>query len=86
MAPNGGQPMTTARFLMIASEALVGVALIANMFLPTTFVVAFHVSDRSFGIPIRWFIPLLLISMAGAFSTAALLKMVWTLTHVSIAR
>ena len=56
--------MTTARFLMIASEMLVGVALIAHMFLPTTFDVALHVSDRIIGIPIRWFIPLMLISVA----------------------
>ena len=78
--------MATARFLMIASEILVGVALIAHMFLPTTFDVALTVSDKSIGIPIRWFIPLLLISVAGAFSTASLIKMGWTLAHVSISR
>jgi hypothetical protein len=78
--------MTTARFLMIASEILVGVALIAHMFLPTTFGVSFHVSDRSVGIPIRWFVPLLLISVAGILSTAALLRMGWTLAHVTISK
>lgn len=66
--------MTTARFLMIASKTLVGVALVTHMFLPITFDMAFHVSDRNVGIPIRWFI------------TAALLKMGWTLAHVSISR
>ena len=55
--------MATARFL-IASEILVGVALVAHIFLPTTCDVAFHVSDRIIGIPIRWFIPLMLISVA----------------------
>jgi hypothetical protein len=78
--------MMTARFLMIASEILVGVALIANLFLPTTLGVTFHVSDRYIGIPVRWFIPLLLISVAGTFSTASLLKMGWTLAHVSISK
>jgi hypothetical protein len=61
-------------------------ALLAHMFLPTTFDMAFHLSDRSIGVPVRWFIPLLLISMAGILSTAALLKMGWTLAHVSISR
>ena len=42
--------------------------------------------DRTVAIPIRWFVPLLLISVAAAFSTAALVKMGWTLTHVSISR
>jgi len=78
--------MTTARFLMIASEMLVGVALIAHIFLPTTFDVALHVSDRIIGIPIRWFIPLLLTSVAGILSTAALVKMGWSLAHVNISR
>jgi hypothetical protein len=30
--------------------------------------------DRTVAIPIRWFVPLLLISVAGAFSAAALVK------------
>jgi len=76
--------MTTARFLMFASEALVGVALITHIFLPANFAIAFTVSDRAVGIPIRWFVPLLLISVAGVFSTAALVKMGWTLAHVSV--
>jgi hypothetical protein len=75
-----------ARFLMIASETLVGVALITHIFLPTTFDIAFTVSDRSIGIPIRWLIPLSLITVAGVFSAAALLKMGWTLAHVNISR
>jgi len=79
--------MTTARFLMMASEILVGVALIAHVFLPTNFSVAFTVSaDRAIGIPIRFFVPLLLISLAGVFSTVALAKMAWTLAHVSTSR
>lgn len=78
--------MTTARFLMITSEILVGAALLAHMLLPTNLGVSLHISDRSIGIPIRWFIPLLLITMAGALSAAALLKMGWTLAHVNISR
>jgi hypothetical protein len=79
--------MTTARFLMIASETLVGAALVAHMFLPTTFAITFAVSaDRIIAIPVRWFVPLLLISVAGAFSTAALVKMGLAMAHVRISR
>jgi len=78
--------MTTARFLMIARETLVVVALIAQLFLRTNIGVTFHLGDRIIALPIRWFVPLLLISVAGAFGTVALVNVVWTLTHVSISR
>jgi hypothetical protein len=79
--------MTTARFLMIASETLAGAALIAQMFLPTNVGVTFTVStDRVIAIPIRWFVPLLLIIVAGALGAAALIKMGCTLAHVGISR
>jgi hypothetical protein len=73
--------MVTARFLMIASETLLGVALIAQFVLRTNIGVTFHLGDRTIALPIRWFVPLLLISVAAAFSTVALANMVWTLTH-----
>lgn len=74
--------MNLARLLMIASEVLVGVALISQYLLPMSFDVSFRVSaDTHIGIPIRWLVPLLLISGAGVFSMTALFKMYWTLAH-----
>jgi hypothetical protein len=71
---------------MIASETLVGLALIGQLFLRTNIGVTFLLGDRIIALPIRWFVPLLLISVAGAFSTVALVNLVWTLTHASISR
>jgi CBS domain containing-hemolysin-like protein len=81
--------MPTHRFLAIASETLVGVALLAQILLPillpTDIGITFSVSSqRMIAIPIRWFLPLLLISVAGALSAAALLKIYWTLVHAPI--
>jgi len=74
--------MTLARLLMITSEVLVAVALLGRFLLPTNFDITFRISaNAGIGIPIRWFLPLLLISGAGLFSTTALLKMYWTLAH-----
>ena len=68
--------MNVARFLMITSEALAGVGIVSHFLLPTSWEVAYHVSPRlDVGIPIRWFVPLALISLAGAFSIASLWKM-----------
>ncbi len=74
--------MNAARALMLASEILVAVALIARILLPTNLDLGFRVSsETAIGIPIRWFIPLFLISVAGVCSIAALLKMYLALAH-----
>jgi hypothetical protein len=81
--------MPTHRFLAIASETLVCVALLAQILLPillpTDIGITISVSSqRMIAIPIRWLLPLLLISVAGVLSTAALLKICWTLVHAPI--
>lgn len=77
--------MTTARLLMIASELLAGTALVVQYFLPPDVGVTFTISaDRIIAIPIRWFLPLLLIAFAGTLSLAAIVKMCWALAHVPI--
>jgi hypothetical protein len=76
--------MATARSLMIASEVLAGLALIVQFLLPVNFDVGFRLSaGASMGIPVRWIVPLLLISGAGLIGTTALLKILWTVTHQS---
>ncbi len=74
--------MSTARFLMIISEVLAGIALISSFLLPKDSDLAFRVSSQmSIGIPVRWFVPLFLIVIAGLTGAGSLIKMYWTLAH-----
>lgn len=74
--------MSTARLLMIISEVLAGVALISSFLLPKKLDFAFRVSSQmSIGIPVRWFLPLFLIVIAGLTSAGSLMKMYWSLAH-----
>ena len=74
--------MSTARLLMIISEVLAGVAIISSFLLPKNFDFAFRASSQmSIGIPVRWFVPLFLIVIAGVTSASSLLRMYWSLAH-----
>ena len=74
--------MSIARALMICSEILVALALLMRILLPSNFDVSFRLSPEiTIGIPIRWLVPLMLISGAGVLSTFALLRFFWTLAH-----
>ncbi len=79
--------MNTAKLLMMLSEVLVVGAIVAHIVLPASLGVSLTVSaNRIIGIPIRWFVPLFLISIAGALSATALVKMVWALAHAAVSR
>ncbi|MGZ4732917.1 MAG: hypothetical protein ACXVZH_12315 [Terriglobales bacterium] len=74
--------MNSARVLMIISETLVTIALLTRILLTSNFDISFRLSAETLiGIPVRWFVPLLLISGAGILSIAALLTFFWTLSH-----
>ena len=67
---------------MLCSETLVGVALMGSIFLPCNFDITFRMSaETTIGVPLRWIVPLLLISGAGIFSIAALFVLFSTLAH-----
>ena len=78
--------MDTALRLMTISEILVGIALVARFLLASGINVSFTLlsSQTSIGIPIQWFVPLLLITVAGICSATALIRLVWSMTHAAI--
>ena len=47
--------------------------------------ISLHVAHKAIGLPVRWVVPLLIISVAGALSLAALFNMYWRLAHVQLA-
>ena len=78
--------MDTALRLMTISEILVGIALITRFLSPSGVSISFTLlwAHASIGIPVRWFLPLVLIVVAGVFSATALIKMVWSLAHAAM--
>jgi hypothetical protein len=77
--------MATALRLMTVGEILVGIALIARFILPSGMGISFTVTAHaSIGIPMRWFFPLLLITVAGICSTTALIKIVWSMAQTAM--
>jgi len=78
--------MATALRLMTVSEILVGVALIARFMFPSGMNITFTslTAHASIGIPMRWFFPLLLITVAGICSTTALIKIVWSMAQAAV--
>ncbi len=74
--------MSTARLLMVISELLAGVGLISSFLLPKNADIGFRVSSQmGIGIPVRWFVPLFLIVIAGLVGAGSLTKMYWSLAH-----
>jgi hypothetical protein len=76
--------MGTGKLLMLSSERLARVAVSTQFFLPAGTDLALHLTHRYVGLPLRWVVPLLLISIAGALSAAALFNMYWRLAHVPL--
>jgi len=77
--------MGTGWKLMVTAETLAAVGVIARFVLPNEWGVNFTISaHRLIALPIRWFVPLLLISIAGMLSIAGLLSMFWSAAHVRI--
>jgi hypothetical protein len=76
--------MGAGRLLMVISETLAVVAVLTQFFLPTGMGVSLYFAHRAIGLPVRWVVPLLLISVAGALSLASLFDMYWRLAHVPL--
>jgi hypothetical protein len=76
--------MGTGKFLMLISETLAVVAVATQFLLPAGTDLDLHLAHRYVGLPLRWVVPLLLISIAGALSAAALFNMCWRLAHVPL--
>jgi hypothetical protein len=64
--------MGAGKFLMLVSETLAVVAVASQFFLPAGTGISLHFAHRSVALPVRWVVPLLLISIAGALSLTAL--------------
>ncbi len=77
--------MGTGRLLMLISETLAVVAVATQFFLPRGMGISLTLAHRGIALPVRWVVPLLLISVAGAVSLAALFNMYWRLAHVPLA-
>jgi hypothetical protein len=71
------------RVLMLVAETL-AVAVAVQFILPFETGITITIGQRSLGLPIRWVVPLLLISLAGALSVVALCALYWRLAHVPI--
>lgn len=76
--------METGRVLLVIAEALAVVALAVQFLMPIEMLISITLGHRSFGLPARWVVPLLLISIAGGVSLMALVSMYWRLAHLTI--
>jgi hypothetical protein len=70
---------------MFIAEAVAVMAVAVQFVLPSQTGISVIIGHRSLALPIRWVVPLVLITMAGALSLAALLAMYWRLAQVPIA-
>ena len=70
--------------LMIISETLAVIAVAIQFVLPLEVGLTLVIGHRIIGLPARWIVPLLLISIAGALSLTAIFSMCWRLTHLPI--
>ena len=70
---------------MLIAETLAIVAVAVQFVLPRQTGITLIIGHRIVGLPIRWVVPLLAISIAGLLSVAALFTMYWRLAHVPIA-
>jgi hypothetical protein len=74
----------TGKTLMLVAEILAVTAVAVQFLLPGEVGISLHIGHKVLGLPIRWVVPLLLISLAGALSMVALFALYWRLAHVSI--
>ena len=77
--------MGTGKTLMLVAEILAFTAVAVQFLLPGEVGIVVHIGHKVMGLPIRWVVPLLLISLAGALSMVALFALYWRLAQVSIA-
>jgi hypothetical protein len=75
--------MGTGRVLMVIAETLAVAAMAVQFVLPSEMGISITLGHRSLGLPIRWVVPLLLISIAGGISLTALFSMYWRLAQVA---
>ena len=66
------------------AEILAVTTVAVQFLLPGEVGIVLHIGHKALGLPIRWVVPLLLISLAGALSMVALFALYWRLAHVSI--
>ena len=76
--------MGTGKTLMLVAEILAVTAVAVQFLLPDEVGTTIHIGHKVLGLPIRWVVPLLLISLAGTLSMVALFALYWRLAHVSI--
>ena len=76
--------MGTGKTLMLVAEILAVTAVAVQFLLPGEVGIVLHIGHKVLGLPIRWVVPLLLISLAGALSMVALFALYWRLANVSI--
>ncbi len=69
---------------MLVAETLAAMAVAIQFFLPIEVGITVHIGHKVLGLPIRWVVPLLLISLAGALSGVALFALYWRLANVSV--
>jgi hypothetical protein len=69
---------------MVLAETLAVVAMAVQFVLPSGMGISITLGHRNLGVPIRWVLPLLLISIAGGISLMELFSMYWRLAHVAI--
>jgi hypothetical protein len=74
----------TGKTLMLVAEILAVTAVAVQFLLPGEVGIVLHIGHKVLGLPIRWVVPLLLISLAGALSMVALFALYWRLANVSI--
>jgi len=74
----------TGRVLLVTAEALAAIALGVQFLMPIGWMASITVGNRDFALPARWFVALLLITMAGGVSLIALIHMYWRLAHIEI--
>ena len=76
--------MGTGKTLMLVAEILAVTPVAVQFLLPGEVGITLHIGHKVLGLPIRRFVPLLLISLAGALSMVALFALYWRLAHISI--
>ena len=76
--------MGTGKTLMLVAEILAVTPVAVQFLLPGEVGITLDIGHKVLGLPIRWFVPLLLISLAGALSMVALFALYWRLAHISI--
>jgi hypothetical protein len=76
--------MGTGKLLMLISETLAVVAVAAQFFLPERTGIGLTLAHRTVALPVRWVVPLLVISVAGVLGLTALFNTYWRLAHIPL--